>query len=266
MIGTIQSTLTDFRYLSTAWKRNTEEERLLGVSLTGIMDCPILMNASEDELRNLKNAAVIHNAKMAKDLGIPQSTAVTCVKPSGTVSQLVDCASGIHPRHSSTFIRRVRNDKKDPLSNALIEAGVPYHDDPGKDGQWVFEFPMKSPRKAVTRHDLTATQHLKIWERFALHWCEHKPSITVSIREDEWMDVGAWVYNHFNILSGVSFLPYADKDHNYKLAPYEDCSMEEYKSRSKGFPQKVDWDSITEEEDQTTASQEFACMAGECEI
>ena len=265
-IGTIQSTLTDFRYLSTPWKKNTEEERLLGVSLTGIMDCPVLMGASDKELRGLRDHAVKENGLCAKLIGIPESTAVTCVKPSGTVSQLVDCASGIHPRHHSTFIRNVRNDKKDPMSTALIEAGVPYTNDPGKEGQWVFSFPMKSPNESITRHNMTAIEHLTTWKRFALNWCEHKPSITVSVRENEWVEVGAWVYENFNILSGVSFLPHSDDDHTYELAPYQDCNAKEYKALEKVMPTHIDWDSIKEEEDQTIASQEYACMAGECEI
>ena len=265
-IGSIQSTLTDFRYLTKAWKKNTEEERLLGVSLTGIMDCPALMGATDKELQGLRDHAVKENAQCAKLIGIPESAAITCVKPSGTVSQLVDCASGIHPRHSQSFIRRVRNDKKDPLSTALIEAGVPYADDPGKEGQWAFSFPMKSPDASITRHDMSAIEHLTIWKRFALNWCEHKPSITVSVRENEWVTVGAWVYENFNILSGVSFLPHSDDDHSYELAPYQDCTAKEYKALEKVMPTHIDWDSIKEEEDQTIASQEYACMAGECEV
>ena len=265
-IGTIQSTLTDFRYLSAPWKRNTEEERLLGVSLTGIMDCPAILKATDKELQGLRDHAVKENVSAAKLLGIPESAAITCVKPSGTVSQLVDSSSGIHPRHNSQFIRRVRNDKKDPISTVMIEAGVPYHADPRNDGAWVFEFGMKSPKNAITRHDITALQHLDVWKRFALNWCEHKPSITVSVRENEWVEVGAWVYKNFNILSGVSFLPHADDDHSYELAPYEDCSPETYRKLAKTLPAEIDWNSVKEEDDQTIASQEFACMAGACEI
>ena len=240
-IGTIQSTLTDFRYLSAPWKRNTEEERLLGVSLTGIMDCPAILKATDKELQGLRDHAVKENVSAAKLLGIPESAAVTCVKPSGTVSQLVDSSSGIHPRHNSQFIRRVRNDKKDPISTVMIEAGVPYHADPRNDGAWVFEFGMKSPKNAITRHDITALQHLDIWKRFALNWCEHKPSITVSVRESEWVEVGAWVHKNFNILSGVSFLPHADDDHSYELAPYEDCSPETYRKLAKTLPAEINW-------------------------
>ncbi len=265
-IGTIQSTLTDFRYLSVPWKRNTEEERLLGVSLTGIMDCPAILNATDKELQGLRDHAIKENISAAKLLGIPESAAITCVKPSGTVSQLVNSSSGIHPRHNSFFIRRVRNDKKDPISQVMIDAGVPYHSDPRNYGSWVFEFGMKSPKGAITRHDITALQHLDIWKRFALNWCEHKPSITVSVRENEWVEVGAWVYKNFNILSGVSFLPHADDDHSYESAPYEDCSPETYRKLAKTLPAEIDWDAVKEEEDQTTSSQEFACMAGVCEI
>jgi len=265
-IGTIQATLTDFRYLSAPWKRNTEEERLLGVSLTGIMDCPAILKATDKELQGLRDHAVKENVSAAKLLGIPESAAITCVKPSGTVSQLVDSSSGIHPRHNSHFIRRVRNDKKDPISDVMIEAGVSYHSDPRNDGAWVFEFGMKSPKGAITRHDITALEHLGIWKRFALNWCEHKPSITVSVREHEWVEVGAWVHKNFNILSGVSFLPHADDDHSYELAPYEDCSPETYRKLAKTLPAEIDWNSVKEEEDQTTASQELACMAGACEI
>ena len=265
-IGTIQATLTDFRYLSAPWKRNTEEERLLGVSLTGIMDCPAILKATDKELQGLRDHAVKENVSAAKLLGIPESAAITCVKPSGTVSQLVDSSSGIHPRHNSHFIRRVRNDKKDPISDVMIEAGVSYHSDPRNDGAWVFEFGMKSPKGAITRHDITALEHLGIWKRFALNWCEHKPSITVSVRENEWVEVGAWVHKNFNILSGVSFLPHADDDHSYELAPYEDCSPETYRKLAKTLPAEIDWNSVKEEEDQTTASQELACMAGACEI
>jgi ribonucleoside-diphosphate reductase alpha chain len=230
------------------------------------MDCPAILKATDKELQGLRDHAVKENVSAAKLLGIPESAAVTCVKPSGTVSQLVDSSSGIHPRHNSQFIRRVRNDKKDPISTVMIEAGVPYHADPRNDGAWVFEFGMKSPKNAITRHDITALQHLDIWKRFALNWCEHKPSITVSVRENEWVEVGAWVYKNFNILSGVSFLPHADDDHSYELAPYEDCSPETYRKLAKTLPAEIDWNSVKEEDDQTTASQEFACMAGACEI
>lgn len=266
IIGTIQSTLTEFRYLSPQWQRNTEEERLLGVSLTGIMDCPALMACSDSALAELRAHAVKTNKKWAKKLDIPESAAITCVKPSGTVSQLVDSSSGIHPRYNSYLIRRVRNDKKDPLSQMLIDSGLPHHTDPYNAEAWVFEFPQKSPKSAITRHDITALDHLEIWKRFALNWCEHKPSVTIYVREDEWMDVGAWIWNNFDIASGISFLPSADEAHSYESAPYEDCTPEKFKEMSKLMPAKIDWDSIVEEDDVTTSSQEFACVGGACEL
>ena len=266
IIGTIQSTLTDFRYLSPAWRKNTEEERLLGVSLTGIMDCKALMNATPAELNDLREVAIKVNKKYAKILDIPESTAITCVKPSGTVSQLVDSSSGIHPRYNDYLLRRVRNDKKDPLSQAMIDAGFPAHTDPYNAEAWVFDFPQKSPKGAITRHDLTAIDHLEVWLRFALNWCEHKPSVTIYVREEEWMEVGAWVWKNFDYMSGVSFLPSADEAHSYESAPYEDITKEEYKELSKAMPTKIDWDSIVEVEDVTTSSQELACVGGACEL
>lgn len=260
--GTLQATLTDFRYLSPSWKRNTEEEALLGVSLTGIMDCPALMDASEKQLRSLRDTAVETNKEWADKLGINHASAVTCVKPSGTVSQLVDSSSGIHPRYNDYHIRRVRNDKKDPISQALIDANVPYQTDPYNSSAWVFEFHHKSPKGSITRHDINAIEHLEIWKRFALHWCEHKPSVTVYVKEDEWMDVGAWVYNNFDILSGVSFLPSADDAHTYEAAPYEDITKKNFKPMST----TVDWNAVIEVDDTTIASQELACTGGACEI
>jgi ribonucleoside-diphosphate reductase alpha chain len=260
--GTLQATLTDFRYLSPSWKRNTEEEALLGVSLTGIMDCPALMDASEKQLRSLRDTAVETNKEWADKLGINHASAVTCVKPSGTVSQLVDSSSGIHPRYNDYHIRRVRNDKKDPISQALIDANVSYQTDPYNASAWVFEFHHKSPKGSITRHDINAIEHLEIWKRFALHWCEHKPSVTVYVKEDEWMDVGAWVYNNFDILSGVSFLPSADDAHTYEAAPYEDITKKNFKPMST----TVDWNAVIEVDDTTTASQELACTGGACEI
>jgi len=260
--GTLQATLTDFRYLSPSWKRNTEEEALLGVSLTGIMDCPALMNASEKQLRSLRDTAVQTNKEWAGKLDINHSCAVTCVKPSGTVSQLVGCSSGIHPAYGDYYIRRVRNDKKDPISQALIDAGIPYQTDPYNDSAWAFEFHHKSASGSLTRHRLNAIEHLEIWKRFALHWCEHKPSVTVYVKEDEWMDVGAWVYNNFDILSGVSFLPSADDAHTYEAAPYEDISRKNFKPLST----TVDWNKVIEADDTTIASQELACTGGACEI
>ena len=236
LIGTVQSTLTEFRYLSPQWRRNTEEERLLGVSLTGIMDCPALMCCSDDELKSLRDHAIKVNKKWAKKLDIPESAAITCVKPSGTVSQLVDSASGIHPRYNSYLIRRVRNDKKDPLSQMLIDCGLPHHTDPYNSEAWVFEFPQKSPKSSLTRHDLGAIDHLEIWKKFAVNWCEHKPSVTIYVKEEEWMAVGAWIYSHWDISSGISFLPSADEAHSYESAPYEDCTIDTYKQMSKLIP------------------------------
>jgi len=260
--GTLQATLTDFRYLSPSWKRNTEEEALLGVSLTGIMDCPALMNASEKQLRSLRDTAIKTNKEWADTLDINPASAVTCVKPSGTVSQLVDSSSGIHPRYNDYHIRRVRNDKKDPISQALIDAGVPCQTDPYNDSAWVFEFHHKSPSGSIVRKRLNAINHLEIWKRFAMNWCEHKPSVTVYVKESEWMDVGAWVYKNFGILSGVSFLPSADDAHTYECAPYEDLTRKNFKPLST----IVDWNAVIEVDDSTTASQELACTGGACEI
>jgi ribonucleoside-triphosphate reductase len=266
IVGTIQSTLVDFRYLSAAWKKNTEEERLLGVSLTGILGCPALMKATPKELERLKDVAVATNKRWAEKLGIPQSTAVTCVKPSGTVSQLVNSSSGIHAWHNNYFIRRVRNDRKDPVSQSLIDAGVPHQVDPYNESQWVFDFPHRAPKGGITRHQLGAIEHLEIWKRFALHWCEHKPSVTIYVKEDEWIEVGSWVFKNFDILSGVSFLPSADDAHTYQAAPYEDITATQYRAMSAQDLITIDWDSLIEEQDTTIASQEMACVGGACEL
>jgi ribonucleoside-diphosphate reductase alpha chain len=283
ILGTLQSTLTNFRYLSKAWQRNTEEERLLGVSLTGIMDHPVLsgrdskdpvylMGDKEIELlpywlRELKEVAIETNREWAERLDIPASTAITCVKPSGTVSQLVDSSSGIHPRYSQYYIRTVRTDKKDPLYGFLKDQGVPVEDAIGKeDSTAVFSFPMAAPTNgSVMRDDMTAIEQLELWKMYAEHWCEHKPSITVYVREDEWLEVGAWVNKHFDLVSGVSFLPHSD--HTYKQAPYQEISEDEYKEAIKEMPE-IDWDKFTEYEltDMTTGSQELACTAGGCEV
>jgi ribonucleoside-triphosphate reductase len=224
ILGTFQSTLTNFKYLRKIWKDNTEEERLLGVSLTGILDTNIW---TEEVLTMLREVAVETNKKMAKDLGIPQSTAITCVKPSGTVSQLVDSASGIHARHNDYYIRTVRGDNKDPLTQFMKESGIPSEPCVMKpDSTTVFSFPMKSPDGAVTRTQMSAIEQLEYWLMFQRHWCEHKPSVTVSVKEDEWMDVGAWVYKNFDEVSGISFLPFSD--HTYAQAPYQDVEREEY--------------------------------------
>ena len=270
ILGTIQSTLVNFKYLSKKWKENCEEERLLGVSLTGIMDSD-LTNGKKDGLEKLleelRAVAVETNKEWAAKLGIPQSAAITCVKPSGTVSQLVDSASGIHARHNPYYIRTVRADKKDPLAKMMVDVGFPVEDDVTKpDHTYVFSFPIKSPDHAVFRKDMTAIEQLELWMKYQRHWCEHKPSITVSVKEKEWPEVGAWVWNHFDEMSGVSFLPFSD--HVYKQAPYQDCGKEEYEALLAKMPKNVDWSKLAEYEkqDTTTGSQELACVAGGCEI
>ncbi len=270
IIGTFQSTLTNFKYVSSAWKRNCEEERLLGVSLTGIMDCK-LTNGKEGDLEklltDLREVAVETNKKWAKKLGINQSVSITCVKPSGTVSQLVDAASGIHARHNPYYIRTVRGDKKDPLTKMMVDAGFPVEDDVMNPSHTaVFSFPMKVDKGAVFRTDMTAIEQLELWLVYQKHWCEHKPSVTISVKEHEWLEVGAWVYEHFDYMSGVSFLPFSE--HTYKQAPYQDCDEVQYKEILKMMPTNVDWTKLGEYEtqDMTTSSQELACVAGGCEI
>ena len=265
ILGTIQSLLTDFRYVRPIWKKNAEEERLLGVSMTGVFDCPTVLNASPAQLEKWRDVAVKTNEKWAKELNINQSAAITCIKPSGTVSQLTAVAgSGLHPSYSRWYIRRVRQDRKDPLNQALIDAGVPFVDDPYVNESIVFSFPMGAPSKSITRNDISAIEHLEIWKRFALHWCEHKPSVTISVGEDEWMDVGAWCYKNFDILSGVSFMPKADDSHSYEVTPYEEITKEEFSKTKKVL--KIEWDSIVEHEDNTTSSQELACSGDKCDI
>tara|TARA_R110000751_G_scaffold12185_3_gene41939 strand:- start:12 stop:1706 length:1695 start_codon:yes stop_codon:yes gene_type:complete len=271
ILGTIQSCFVDFKGLGRSWKKNTEEERLLGVSLTGILDNHMLSNSTDDDLpkilNELREHAVQVNKKYAELIGIEQSAAVTCVKPSGTVSQLVDAASGIHPRHSEYYIRTVRADKKDPLTAFMSEAGVPFEDELNNpESTVVFSFPVKAPEGAVTREDMTAVQHLELWKIYAEYWCEHKPSITVSVREDEWMEVGAFVYRHFNTMSGVSFLPMSD--HIYAQAPYTECTESEYLLLLEKMPHDVDWSKLSEYEndDSTHGSQTMACVGDFCEI
>jgi ribonucleoside-diphosphate reductase alpha chain len=275
ILGTFQSTLTNFKYLSKKWTENCEEERLLGVSLTGIMDNEYtngraslngLFNVA-DMLELLREETVKTNKLWAAKLGIPVSAAITCVKPSGTVSQLVDSASGIHARHSPYYIRTVRADKKDPLAIMMKDMGFPVEDDVTKPQHtYVFSFPQKSPDHAIFRKDLTAIEQLELWLTYQRHWCEHKPSVTVSVKEEEWVEVGAWVYNHFDEMSGVSFLPFSD--HVYKQAPYTDCTKEEYEALAAKMPKEVDWTKLAtyEKQDATTGSQELACVAGGCEI
>jgi len=267
ILGTYQSTLTDFRYVRPVWKRNAEEERLLGVSFTGVFDCPVVLNATPEQLNDMKLHAVETNKLWARKLKINQSVATTCIKPSGTVSQLSGVAgSGLHPSYSKYYIRRVRQDIKDPLNAALIEAGVPYRVDPYNKDALVFEFPTKAPPKSITKDKVGAIEHLEIWKKFAVHWCEHKPSVTIYIAEDEWFSVGSWCWDNFDILSGVSFLPKADDAHIYEAAPYEEITQEEYATMRKKTDFVIDWDKIIEGEDNTIGSQELACLAGACEI
>jgi ribonucleoside-diphosphate reductase alpha chain len=270
ILGTLQSTLTDFKYLRSVWKKNTEEERLLGVSLTGIMDHSVLSKNVDSAkwLQEMRQEAVDTNAKYSQMIGIPQSAAITCVKPSGTVSQLTDTASGIHARHNDYYIRTVRGDNKDPLTQFMIEAGVPNERDVMKpDSTTVFSFAMKSPSNAVTRTQMTAIEQLELWKTYALHWCEHKPSVTISVKEEEWMEVGAWVYENFDVASGVSFLPHSD--HTYQQAPYQDIEREDYLDWQKTYGNvELDWNqlSLFEKEDNTSGSRELACTAGVCEV
>ena len=271
ILGTWQSTLTNFKYLNKKWKENCDEERLLGVSMTGIMDCPLTHsynNGLGDLLKELKQVAIDTNKEWAKKLNINQSVAITCVKPSGTVSQLVDSASGIHARHAPYYIRTVRADKKDPLAKMMHDQGFPVEDDVTKpDHTWVFSFPIKGPERGIYRKDMSAIEHLELWKIYQDSWCEHKPSITVSVNEDEWLAVGAWVYKNFDKMSGVSFLPFAD--HSYRQAPYQDCSQQEYESLLKKMPDDIEWTKLSdyEEKDMTHGSQELACSAeGGCEI
>jgi len=270
ILGTLQSTLTNFKYLRKIWKDNTEEERLLGVSLTGILDCPVLNHdyyELSDTLEELRAVAVETNKKIAKDLGIPQSTAITCIKPSGTVSQLVDSASGIHARHSEYYIRTVRGDNKDPLTQFMKDNGIPSEPCAMKpDSTTVFSFPMKSPSGATTRTKMTAIQQLEFWLLYQRYWCEHKPSVTISVKEDEWMQVGAWVYENFDEVSGISFLPFSD--HTYAQAPYQDIVGEEYERAYKEMPTSIDWSKLAdyEKEDTTSGGRELACTADACEM
>ena len=270
ILGTIQSSYTKFPYLRKVWQRNTEEERLLGVSLTGIMDNPLMtaVNSNlEKTLDNLRNIALATNHEYADLLDIPQSAAITCVKPSGTVSQLVDSASGIHARHSPYYIRTVRGDNKDPLTQFMIDQKVPNEPCVFKsDTTTVFSFPVKSPENAITRNDMTAIEQLETWLTYQRHWCEHKPSVTISVQNDEWLEVGAFVYKHFDEMSGVSFLPHSD--HTYQQAPYQDCGKHDYEYLLSCMPEKIDWNKLSdyEKEDNTKSSQTFACTGDVCEI
>ena len=269
ILGTFQSTLTDFRYIRSVWKNNCDEERLLGVSLTGIMDHAILSGTTSkdvlvDWLEKLKNTAIETNKIWAKKLNIPQSAAITAIKPSGTVSQLVDSASGIHPRFAPYYVRTVRQDKKDPLGRFLKDSGIPCEDDVMKPEQtWIFSFPQQAPKTAVFRDHLSATEQLEHYLIFKNHWCEHNASITVYIKETEWLEVGAWVYKNFDEIGGIAFLPHSD--HIYKQAPYQEINKEQYDELVKNMP-KIDWEKFTENEDNVEGAKELACMGGICEI
>jgi ribonucleoside-diphosphate reductase alpha chain len=267
ILGTIQSTYTNMPYLRPVWKRNTEEERLLGVSLTGIMDNEITSKPSAKTLNKLRDVAVQTNNEVAQQLGVAASAAITCVKPSGTVSQLVDSASGIHARHSEYYIRTVRGDNKDPLTQFMQDAGIPAEPCVMKpDSTTVFSFPTRSPDNAVTRNDMTAIEQLELWKMYALEWCEHKPSVTITVRDEEWLKVGAWVFDNFDICSGVSFLPHSD--HTYAQAPYQDCDKATYTAALKEMPKKIDWAKLSEyeKEDNTAGSQTLACSGDSCEV
>ena len=270
IIGTLQATLTDFRYLRNVWKRNTEEEALLGVSMTGIMDHYLLSKGDSPDLEKwleqIRDVAVKTNEKWAAKLGINQSAAITCVKPSGTVSQLVDSASGIHPRFSEHYIRRVRSDKKDPLAQFMQTAGFPVEQDLMSQASLVFSFPVESPQGCTTVKQVGAMEQLKLWKAYQNHWCEHKPSITVYYTDDEFLEVAQWIWDNFDLCSGISLLPYSD--HVYQQAPYEDIDAEKYEELLAAMPVSVDWSALEqfEQDDNTTGSQELACVGGACEI
>ena len=271
IIGTLQATLTDFRYLRNVWHKNTAEEALLGLSMTGIMDNKLLSGQEDQEelektLESLRDVAIATNKKWAKKLGIEQSAAITCVKPSGTVSQLVDSASGIHPRFSKHYIRRVRSDKKDPLAVFMEAAGFPVEQDVMSESSVVYSFPVKAPKASVVVKEVGAMEQLKLWKTYQNSWCEHKPSITVYYTDDEYLQVAQWIWDNFDICSGISLLPVSD--HVYQQAPYEDIDAEQYTKLLKSMPQNVNWNDLVyfEQEDNTTGSQELACVGGACEI
>ena len=270
ILGTIQSSYTKFPYLRKVWKNNTEEERLLGVSLTGVMDNPLMTlknKGLEKTLDHLKQIAITTNAVWSERLGIPVSAAISCNKPSGTVSQLVDSSSGIHARHSAYYIRTVRGDNKDPLTQFMIDQGIPNEPDVMKpDATTVFSFPMKAPKDAVVTADMTAIEQLEMWLMYQRYWCEHKPSVTINVKSDEWFEVGAFVYKHFDEMSGVSFLPF--NEHTYQQAPYQDVDKETYLKTLGQMPNKIDWSLVSEyeNEDNTAGSQTMACSGDVCEM
>jgi ribonucleoside-triphosphate reductase len=270
ILGTIQSTFIKFPYLRKQWTDNTAEERLLGVSLTGIMDNPLMTlknKGLEKTLAHLKEVAVATNKVWAEILGIPVAAAISCVKPSGTVSQLVDSASGIHARHSPYYIRTVRGDNKDPLTQFMIDQGIPNEPDAFKPDQTtVFSFPQKAPEGAVCTKDMTAIEQLEMWLMYQRNWCEHKPSVTINVKSEEWLEVGAFVYKHFDEMSGVSFLPF--NEHTYQQAPYQDCGKSDYDMLKSVMPKRIDWSKLSEyeSEDNTSGSQTLACSGDSCEI
>jgi ribonucleoside-triphosphate reductase (thioredoxin) len=269
ILGTFQSTLTEFPYLRKVWQNNTEAERLLGVSITGILDCKLLNDVKDkglsSRLEMLRETAIVTNKEYAEALNIPQSAAITCVKPSGTVSQLVDSASGIHARHSEYYIRRVRNDNKDPITEFLKSQGIPAEADKMKPlDTTIFSFPMKAPEGCITRDELDSFTHLELWLLYQRHWCEHKPSITVYVKEEDWPAVGAWVWKHFDEISGISFLPWDGG--TYVQAPYEEITSNEYDTLKASMPVSIDWESFIEVTDNVEGAQQLACVAGVCEI
>jgi ribonucleoside-diphosphate reductase alpha chain len=267
-LGTLQASMTDFRYLRNIWKRNTEDEALLGVSLTGIMDCKLTNGSTGYKelgslLASLKEKAIETNVKWAKKLDIGASTSITCVKPSGTVSQLTDSASGIHPRFSNYYIRTIRADKKDPLATTMLEAGFPYEEDITNNSNWVFAFPQKAPKNAVTVDSMGALEQLELWKVYQDNWCEHKPSMTCYYTDDNFFSVCQWIWENFDSVSGISFLPEAD--HMYQQAPYQKIDKATYMKQIKALPKAFKWD-INETEDNTEGSQTLACVGGVCEI
>ena len=271
ILGTFQATLTYFPYLSAGWKKNCEEEALLGVSLTGILDSPLLRANTEETkqlLTRLRESTIVVNKEYAKKIGINPAAAITTVKPSGTISQLVDSSSGIHARHSEYYVRTVRADNKDPLCQLMKEEGFPSEQCVMRpDHTTVFSFPVKSPEGCVTRDDMTALEHLELWLTYQRYWTEHKPSITITVKEDEWMEVGAWVYKHFDEISGISFLPHTN--HSYRQAPYQECTKEEHDILLARIPTDVDWNTSLlkfEKEDTTAGSQSYACTGDKCEV
>jgi ribonucleoside-triphosphate reductase len=271
ILGTFQSTLTEFKFINKKWKDNVEDERLLGVSMTGIMDNELTSGKKgKDKLKEclteLKKTAIQTNKEFSDKLNIAQSTAISCCKPSGTVSELTSTSSGIHARHSKYYIRRVRSDKKDPISQLMIDNGIPHEEDKMNKEAWVFSFPQKSPDNAIFRNDMSAIEQLELWMMYQMYYTEHKPSVTISVKEDEWMKVGAWVYENFEWVSGISFLPHSE--HIYEQAPFEEIDKETYEKLLPLIPKSIDWSKLSdyEKEDMTEGAQTLACVAGGCAI